>query len=119
MLAGLKEELDEQGIRYEVVAGPWRPKNRTIVLEGTGQRAVPRHPIRGRQRCRDESKDDGAARSAICRSPEHTVRVHLRVYARSSASTRHSSYDRRIETGCSRVRGPATLPSRPCWLRLH
>jgi hypothetical protein len=29
------------GIAYEVVAGPWRPKNRTAVIDGTGQALYP------------------------------------------------------------------------------
>jgi hypothetical protein len=33
----VQKSLDEEGIPYEVAAGPWRPKKRTIVLEGTGQ----------------------------------------------------------------------------------
>jgi hypothetical protein len=27
--------LDEQGIAYQVVTGPWRPKNRATVISGT------------------------------------------------------------------------------------
>ena len=37
----VQEALDDQGVPYEVVAGPWRPKNRTRVLEGTGQSLCP------------------------------------------------------------------------------
>jgi hypothetical protein len=31
----------DQGIPYEVVLGPSRPKNRTTVIEGTGQLLYP------------------------------------------------------------------------------
>jgi hypothetical protein len=41
LLEGAQKALDGQGIAYEVVPGPWRPKNRTIVIEGTGHRSVP------------------------------------------------------------------------------
>ena len=37
----VQKALDEQGIPYKVVAGPGRPKNRTAVLEGTGQPLYP------------------------------------------------------------------------------
>jgi hypothetical protein len=33
----VQKSLVEEGIPYEVAAEPWRPKKRTIVLEGTGQ----------------------------------------------------------------------------------
>jgi hypothetical protein len=35
----VQKALDEQGIAYEVVPGPWRPKKRTAVIEG--QRLYP------------------------------------------------------------------------------
>ncbi|MGH2972682.1 MAG: hypothetical protein ACRDLE_11275 [Gaiellaceae bacterium] len=38
----VQKALDEQGIAYEVVAGPWPSrKNRTAVIEGTGQPLYP------------------------------------------------------------------------------
>jgi hypothetical protein len=38
----VQKALDEQGIEYEVVPGPWpRRKNRTAVIEGTGQPLYP------------------------------------------------------------------------------
>ena len=37
----VQKALDDQGIAYEVVPGPWRPGNRTVVIEGTGQRLYP------------------------------------------------------------------------------
>jgi hypothetical protein len=33
--------LNDQGIAYEVVPGPWRPRNRTAVIAGTGQPLYP------------------------------------------------------------------------------
>jgi hypothetical protein len=48
--------LDEQGIAYEVVAGPWRPRTRAAVIDGTGQ---PLYPIRFENGSwyREESKE--------------------------------------------------------------
>ena len=37
----MQKALNDEGIAYEVVAGPWRPKNRTVVIEGTGQPLYP------------------------------------------------------------------------------
>ena len=37
----MQKALDDQGVPYEVVAGPWRPKNRARVVEGTGQALYP------------------------------------------------------------------------------
>jgi hypothetical protein len=37
----VQKALDDQQIPYEVVPGPWRPKNRTAVIEGTGQPLYP------------------------------------------------------------------------------
>ncbi|HEY8029215.1 MAG TPA: hypothetical protein VIE38_06860 [Gaiellaceae bacterium] len=38
----VQKALDKQGIQYEVVPGPWpRRKNRTAVIEGTGQPLYP------------------------------------------------------------------------------
>jgi hypothetical protein len=37
----VQQALDEEGIAYEVVRGPWRPKNRAVVIEGTGQPLYP------------------------------------------------------------------------------
>ena len=37
----VQKALNDEGIAYEVVAGPWRPKNRTVVIEGTGQPLYP------------------------------------------------------------------------------
>jgi hypothetical protein len=38
----VQKALDEQGIAYEIVKGPWpRRKTRTALIEGTGQSAYP------------------------------------------------------------------------------
>jgi len=37
----VQKALDDEGIPYEVVPGPWRPKNRAAVIEGTGQALYP------------------------------------------------------------------------------
>ena len=37
----VQKELDNRGIAYEVVPGPWRPKDRAAVLAGTGQPLSP------------------------------------------------------------------------------
>jgi hypothetical protein len=37
----VQKALDEQRIPYEVVTGPWRPRNRAVVIEGTGQPLYP------------------------------------------------------------------------------
>jgi hypothetical protein len=53
----VQKALDEEGIRYEVVAGPWRPKNRTVVIEGTGQPLYPAIRFDDGSWYREESKD--------------------------------------------------------------
>ena len=37
----LQKALDDRHIPYEVVVGPWKPKDRTAVIEGTGQPLYP------------------------------------------------------------------------------
>jgi hypothetical protein len=49
--------LDEQGIAYRVVAGPWRPKNRATVIAGTGQALYPAIRFGDGSWYRDESKE--------------------------------------------------------------
>jgi hypothetical protein len=53
----VQKALDDAGIAYEVVTGSWRPKNRTAVIEGTGQPLYP--PIEFENGCwyREESKE--------------------------------------------------------------
>jgi hypothetical protein len=37
----VQKALDDQHIPYELVRGPWRPKERAAVIEGTGQPLYP------------------------------------------------------------------------------
>jgi hypothetical protein len=53
----VQKALDEQGIAYEVVAGPWRPKRRAAVIEGTGQPLYPAIELEDGTWYREESKD--------------------------------------------------------------
>jgi hypothetical protein len=53
----VQKALDEQGIAYEVVAGPWRPKNRAVVVQGTGQPLYPAIRFDDGSWYREESKD--------------------------------------------------------------
>jgi len=52
----VQKALDEQGIAYEAVAGPWRPKNRAVVIEGTGQPLYPAIQFEDGTWYREESK---------------------------------------------------------------
>jgi hypothetical protein len=51
----VQKALDEQGIPYEVVTGPWRPKNRAAVIEGTGQPLYPAIQLEDGRWYREES----------------------------------------------------------------
>lgn len=53
----VQKALDDLGIPYEVVAGPWRPKNRSVVLEGTGQPFYPVIRFADGSWYREESKE--------------------------------------------------------------
>jgi hypothetical protein len=54
----VQKALDDQGIDYEVVKGPWPgKKNRTAVLEGTGQASYPAIEFEDGSWYREESKD--------------------------------------------------------------
>ncbi len=53
----VQKALDEQGIAYEVVPGPWRPKNRSAVIEGTGQPLYPAIQFEDGGWYREESKE--------------------------------------------------------------
>jgi hypothetical protein len=53
----VQHALDEQGIAYEVVRGPWRPRNRAAVLEGTGQPLYPAIRFEDGSWYRDESRE--------------------------------------------------------------
>ena len=52
-----QKALDDQGIPYKVVAGPWRPNNRTAMLEGTGQPLCPAIRFEDGSWYREESKE--------------------------------------------------------------
>jgi hypothetical protein len=53
----VQKALDDQGIPYKVVAGPWRPNNRTAVFEGTGQPLYPVIRYADANWYREESKE--------------------------------------------------------------
>jgi hypothetical protein len=53
----VQKALDEQGIAYRVVAGPWRPKNRAAVIDGTGQPLYPAIRFEDGTWYREESKE--------------------------------------------------------------
>jgi glutaredoxin len=54
----VQKALDEQGIDYELVKGPWPSKSkRSAVLEGTGQAQYPAIEFEDGSWYREESKD--------------------------------------------------------------
>ena len=54
----VQKALDEQGIDYEIVKGPWPGrKNRTAVIQGTGQSAYPAIEFEDGSFYRAESKE--------------------------------------------------------------
>jgi hypothetical protein len=54
----VQKALDEQGIEYELAAGPWLgKKNRTAILEGTGQALYPAIEFEDGTWYREESKE--------------------------------------------------------------
>jgi glutaredoxin len=54
----VQKALDDQGIDYEVVKGPWPSrKTRTAVLEGTGQTSYPAIEFEDGTWYREQSKD--------------------------------------------------------------
>jgi hypothetical protein len=54
----VQKALDDQGIAYEVVPGPWpSKKKRTAVLEGTGQSLYPAIEFEDGSWYREQSKD--------------------------------------------------------------
>jgi hypothetical protein len=60
----VQKALDDQGIAYEVVPGPWPSrKTRTAVLKGTGQSAYPAIEFEDGSWYREQSKE-----------MEHTIR---------------------------------------------
>lgn len=53
----VQKALDDRGIPYEVVRGPWRPKARVSVIEGTGQPLFPAIQFEHGGWYREESRD--------------------------------------------------------------
>jgi hypothetical protein len=54
----VQKALDEQGVEYEVVPGPWPGrKKRTAVIEGTGQPLYPAIQFEDGSWYREQSKD--------------------------------------------------------------
>ena len=54
----VQRALDEQGVEYEIVPGPWPGrKNRTAVIEGTGQPLYPAIEFDDGSWYREQSKD--------------------------------------------------------------
>jgi hypothetical protein len=54
----VQKALDDQGIAYEIVPGPWPSrKKRTAVLEGTGQPLYPAIEFEDGSWYREESKE--------------------------------------------------------------
>jgi hypothetical protein len=47
----------DQGVQYEIVVGPRRPKNRTVVIDGTGQSLYPAIEFEDGSWYRAESKE--------------------------------------------------------------
>jgi hypothetical protein len=53
----VQKALDDQHVAYEVVAGPWRPKKRTVVIAGTGQALYPAIRFEDGSWYREESEE--------------------------------------------------------------
>ena len=53
----MQKALDNRGIPYEVVRGPWRPKKRTAMIEGTGQPLYPAIEFADGSWYREESRE--------------------------------------------------------------
>jgi hypothetical protein len=53
----VQKALDDEGIAYEVVPGPWRPKRRAAVIAGTGQALYPAIQFADGAWYREESRD--------------------------------------------------------------
>jgi hypothetical protein len=53
----VQKALNDQGIAYEVVPGPWRPRNRTAMIAGTGQPLYPAIEFEDGSWYREESKE--------------------------------------------------------------
>jgi hypothetical protein len=54
----VQKALDEQGVEYEIVPGPWLARSkRSAVIEGTGQSAFPAIQFEDGSWYREQSKD--------------------------------------------------------------
>jgi glutaredoxin len=54
----VQKALDDQGVEYEVVPGPWPSrKKRAAVIEGTGQQSYPAIQFEDGSWYREQSKD--------------------------------------------------------------
>jgi hypothetical protein len=53
----VQKALDDAGIDYAIVPGPWRPKHRAAVIAGTGQTLYPAIRFDDGTWYREESKD--------------------------------------------------------------
>jgi glutathione S-transferase-like protein len=62
----VQKALDDQGIAYEIVRGPRRPKNRAAVIAGTGQPLYPAIQFDDGSWYREESKDMARMIDAGC-----------------------------------------------------
>lgn len=56
----VQKALDEQGIEYEIVTGPLRPKKRDVISRLSGQRQYPVIEFEGGTVYREQSKDMAA-----------------------------------------------------------
>jgi hypothetical protein len=53
----VQKALDDAHVAYEVVAGPWRPRDRAAVIGGTGQKLYPALRFEDGTWYREESAD--------------------------------------------------------------
>jgi hypothetical protein len=54
----VQKSLDEQGVEYELVLGPWPGRGqRTVIVEGTGQSSYPAIQFENGTWYREQSKD--------------------------------------------------------------
>ncbi len=53
----VQKALDERHVAYEVVTVPWRPRNRAVVIAGTGQPLYPSLRFEDDTWYRDESRE--------------------------------------------------------------
>ena len=54
----VQKALDEQGVEYELVLGPWPGRGqRTVIVEGTGQSSYPAIQFENGTWYREQSKD--------------------------------------------------------------